>query len=401
MSDQEPEVHVGSPAASEHPVGVPDRQETLIQKADEDEGTVLTWEEFQELLQDPKTLYEETKEVIEKLRDLNEQNSNIREQLRESKKALRKSEAIVDKLIAQPAARAQSETPAPIENRRVGKLPDPPMFSGQPTNGMTFDNWMIQIRNKLRGNQDSYPTEELKIIYVSGRLEGNALALVSPRLNPANRHTYHTAQELYEHLEELYGDPNKERNARQGFKDLVMKRGQTFQEFYAQFLRLVADGNISSQDLKDELNDKLTWKLQEVVAMYYNNPDVTTTVFARHCTTNDQQIRARLDKRERLQKAENLKKPSYESSTKDKTSKLMSTSKTTSASTETNSETQKLGSGGRIDRSDRSDLKCYNCNKFGHISKYCPEPRTQATTLALARLSKGSDADNESENDKP
>jgi NCAIR mutase (PurE)-related protein len=196
-------------------------------------------------------------------------------------------------------------------------------------------------------------------------------------------------------LEELYGDPNKERNARQGFKDLVMKRGQTFQEFYAQFLRLVADGNISSQDLKDELNDKLTWKLQEAVATYYNNPNVTTTAFARHCTTNDQQIRARLDKRERLPKAENLKKPSYESGTKDKTSKLTSTSKTTSASTEANPETQKLGSGGR------SDLKCYNCNKFGHISKYCPEARTEATTLALARMAKGSDADNELGNDKP
>ena len=67
--------------------------------------------------------------------------------------------------------------------------------------------------------------------------------------------------ELYEHLEELYGDPNKEKNARQAFKSLVMKRGQTFQEFYAMFLRNVADGNISPQDLKDDLNDKLTWKL--------------------------------------------------------------------------------------------------------------------------------------------
>jgi hypothetical protein len=54
------------------------------------------------------------------------------------------------------------------------------------------------------------------------------------------------------------------------------------------FLRCIADGNIDLHDLKDELNDKLTWKLQEAVATYYNDPMVTLTQFARYCTTNDQ-----------------------------------------------------------------------------------------------------------------
>ena len=107
-------------------------------------------------------------------------------------------------------------------------------------------------------------------------MSGNALALISPRLNATSCHAYTTLNELYEHLNELYGDPNKERNARQTFKNLVMKRGQPFQEFYAIFLRCVADGNISPQDLKDDLNDKLTWKLQESVAIYYNDPAVST-----------------------------------------------------------------------------------------------------------------------------
>ena len=53
------------------------------------------------------------------------------------------------------------------------------------------------------------------------------------------------------------------------------------------FLRYVTDGNINPQDLKDDLNDKLTWKLQETIATYYNNPNVSTIEFARHYTTND------------------------------------------------------------------------------------------------------------------
>jgi hypothetical protein len=47
------------------------------------------------------------------------------------------------------------------------------------------------------------------------------------------------------------------------------------------------DGNINPQDLKDNLNDKLTWKLQETIATYYNNPDVIMTKFVRHYTMND------------------------------------------------------------------------------------------------------------------
>jgi hypothetical protein len=101
---------------------------------------------------------------------------------------------------------------------------------------------------------------------------------------------------LYEHFDELYSDPNKEHNVRQAFKDLIMKKGQIFQEFYILFLRYVADGNINPRDLKDDLNDKLTWKLQESVAMYYNNSTIITSQLTWYCTTNDQQIRTHLEK---------------------------------------------------------------------------------------------------------
>ncbi|KAH0548129.1 hypothetical protein GP486_008142, partial [Trichoglossum hirsutum] len=139
--------------------------------------------------------------------------------------------------------------------------------------------------NKLRGNADAYLTEDLKIIYVAGRVSGDALALILPRLRATNQHAYETINELYEHLEELYGDLNKEHNACQAFKDLTMKKEQTFQEFYSTFLRCVADGNISPRDLKDDLNDKLTWKLQETVAMYYNDPTVTLSQLERRDRT--------------------------------------------------------------------------------------------------------------------
>jgi hypothetical protein len=59
-------------------------------------------------------------------------------------------------------------------------------------------------------------------------VSSNALVLIFPRLEALNPHTYDTVTELYEYLYELYGDPNKEHNARQAFKNLTMKKEQTF-----------------------------------------------------------------------------------------------------------------------------------------------------------------------------
>jgi hypothetical protein len=83
---------------------------------------------------------------------------------------------------------------------------------------------MILLQNKLKGNADSYPTDELQIIYASGRVGGNALALIAPRLAGASQYKYRTIEDFYTHMTELYGDPNKEHNARQAFKELTIQK---------------------------------------------------------------------------------------------------------------------------------------------------------------------------------
>jgi hypothetical protein len=253
------------------------------------------------MLEDPENLYTEVIELITRLRDQRAYTENYREQLQEARQAIQRHEAVIERLVAQEGT-ASSSSPAPEAARRTTKLPDLPLFDGSNKDGVTYDNWLIQLKNKLRGNPNAYLTEELQIIYTAGHVSSDALVLISPQLGADNHHAYTTVAELYEHLNELYGNLNKERNARHTFKELAMKKGQTFQEFYAAFLRCIADSNIDPRDLKDDLYDKLTWKLQESVATYYNDLTITLSQFARYCTTYDQQIRTRLEKREQSAK---------------------------------------------------------------------------------------------------
>jgi hypothetical protein len=141
-----------------------------------------------------KTNYKDTKGLLENTKL---QNTKLDEDIKYYT-------AIVDRLMVIPATPAPS-VPTPSDpspkspvlshsyshpgspvpeassrGTRIAKLPDLTLFTGDRT---VFDNWLIQIKNKLQGNTASYPTEDLKIIYVSSRLAGNALALTNPYMD--------------------------------------------------------------------------------------------------------------------------------------------------------------------------------------------------------------------------
>ena len=72
---------------------------------------------------------------------------------------------------------------AAIVGKRLAKLPDPLKFSSKLESGTTFEDWLVQVKNKLQGNHDHYAIEDIKVIYIASLLQGNALALVTPRID--------------------------------------------------------------------------------------------------------------------------------------------------------------------------------------------------------------------------
>jgi hypothetical protein len=322
--------------------------------------------------------------------------------------------AIVDRLITAPATPAipavpavpnpspKNSEPSPAHSRpgsptshapfggtRVAKLPDPTLFTGDRT---VFDNWLVQIKNKLRGNTNSYPSEDLKIIYVSSRLTGNTLALTNPRIDEDSPNRYRQLSEFYSHLKELYSDPNKIQNARRDFGKLQMHSGQVFQEFYTLFLRLSTEGSISLQDIKYKLNEKLPPKLQESVHTYYNDPSVNATRFAQYYTTNDQQIKAIYEKTKEYKKTGAVPVkftsgtiPPYtlrEYASKEEPKEPISTALVKYVPPYKRKQRP-------IKTEDLSTVKYYNCNEFGYYIRYCPVLHSKETKVALSRIEPG------------
>jgi len=291
----------------------------------------------------------------------------------------------------EPQRSERHETPASTHvqasGSRVIKLPDPPLFSG--ADPSLFDDWAIQVKNKLRGNAESYPDELLKILYVSSRLTGDALKLTNPRLDEENPMVYRTVTEFLFHLKELYSDPNKIHNARRAFQSLMMKAGQSFQEFYATFLRLVAESRTSQDQLKYELNEKLALKLQESVAIYYNDPSIDVTQFAQRCTTIDQQNRVRQGKQDRM--AKRFSKNTAASSTTGYVPPQQQAIKpfVPSSIPSRTSSTDKLPlttPAGNGKATDMSAIQCYNCGEYGHYQSDCTQPKSTRKHPGLASI---------------
>jgi hypothetical protein len=144
------------------------------------------------------------------------------------------------------------------------KIPDPPIF----TDGKdpTFDSWKIQISGKLSVNLDHFADEQARITYVFGRTGGDAQKHLNPRISANSVDPFLSADDMLQHLSDIYEDPFRVQNARRDYRRLTMRSTETFPNFYTRFLHLAGEGRIPEEDLCPDLYDKLTLELQRAIA---------------------------------------------------------------------------------------------------------------------------------------
>ncbi|KAJ5571812.1 hypothetical protein N7535_005472 [Penicillium sp. DV-2018c] len=350
-----------------------------------DIGSVQDWIE-----DDPQNAWDYLGEVLRHRTLLRERNEDLENKCQELVQQNQELETIVEELEKLPPSeeieklyhenrkltkevkqlRAQSNDsqhpPSSTGSRRSAKLPDAPIMDDGVS--VKFTAWRREIENKLLLNDDYYPTEKHRMAYVMNRCAGKAQAQLQPRLEPDAKNQYRTAEEMLEHLQLVFRDPQQRRIALREYGELKMKVNEDFNTFYAEFSRLALESKRDEELQKDDLFEKLPYRLQTLVAGEVYKDDVTMQDFVDSCRRGAITV-TRMQPSNRFRKSES--------------STFQPGNKGSSTSNKRTSTTPAVNSRGKTNTTfaERQALlkegKCFNCRKEGHLSRDCPEGETE------------------------
>jgi len=135
--------------------------------------------------------------------------------------------------------------------QRSERLPDPPIFTGKRRELRSF---LSQLKNKLTGNADRYPTEANRLCYALSRLGGDAADLVEP-LQP------NSVPSLVVLLEATYGDPNRQATAQRKINHMTQGT-KSFPVYFSEFNRYAKETGWNDSALINSLVESLSSELK-------------------------------------------------------------------------------------------------------------------------------------------
>ncbi|KAH8147472.1 uncharacterized protein LAJ45_08629 [Morchella importuna] len=151
-------------------------------------------------------------------------------------------------------------TPITATTQRSEKLPDPKVFRGD-RDRERLHLFKQQMRIKLLGNADRFPTLQSKLSYAFSRLEGVA----------ANQFLQYVGEEgialpsmlrFYEILDTAFGDSDRMRIARRNLRN-IHQRNRTFADYFAEFQRYAAESGMDEVSRIEALMEGINVELDE------------------------------------------------------------------------------------------------------------------------------------------
>jgi len=320
-----------------------------------DDANPMTLEQFTEEIKDAKKSYRMLERLWDIVRDISttivEKNAQIEE--------------------FQDLSALATETIAKAGGKRSPKQSDPPIL----TDGVdpTFEGWKIKMKHKLRENSDHFQTEKSKVGYMYGRTEGDAARHLEPDME---NDKFSTPDDVYDFLESIYGDPDRELNAREEYRALIMGKLE-FGEFITKFRQLANRAKIHESNWKDDLFAKITYDMQQSL-MPTRSMIESFDDLVRRCRLLDAGMRRLNERRNRGnrggrggQQRGGSSHPSNSSSTQ--SARPSTPNRPPNTPHLTAEERDKHMKEGR----------CFKCGKVGHLSRVCPDKSKESTNVAV------------------
>lgn len=167
----------------------------------------------------------------------NERNAAQEERIQRLEALLQRVAIPGESTPEQPRIEVESEKRQEVEFRRPrARLPDPAMFAGSTADWPT---WRITMENKLSVDGPAIGSPQEQFIYIFSRLE--KLAWKNTGTYVKMRRNDGTPQELLDHLEGIYGDPNSKARAARRLHQMRQQEDQPFSKFLPRLEKEFAD----------------------------------------------------------------------------------------------------------------------------------------------------------------
>jgi hypothetical protein len=124
-----------------------------------------------------------------------------------------------------------------------------------------FENWKIQLQDKLTVNTDYFETEEARNAYMFSCTRMDIQIYLQPQYTDNLVNSFRSAEDIIGYLASIYKDLYKVQNTRYDYKSLRIKTTEKFTEFQTRFLQLAGQAQIPPDNLMLDMFDKLILEL--------------------------------------------------------------------------------------------------------------------------------------------
>lgn len=237
----------------------------------------------------------------------------------------------------------------------------------------TYDAWEHLMRANLRTYRHCFDDEQSIIDHIFAQTSGKAMEHLTERMKFEHPESFTHQEEIFDWLKGFFKDPNERETARVQYQKCRMSQNENFNTFYSRFSSLASRARIEQSDQLQDMYRKLYPDLhQQAMNFMATNPDFGSAIKRFHFLDNElrlnQESRNRRDRirignqkfTQQLPYSKPLSKVKFEE--KDPVRQFNPHRKLAHDSTPMFSE---------------QDRKCYNCQKFGHLSKDCAKPKVE------------------------